>query len=194
MVSKITEKACGYHVRTNRRLALYILFLILKTSDCHLFRFSGAEANKSCIFPFQFGDKKYYGCLPWTGQVFIIFMIFRIISFDYYDIQTWCPTEVDKDGIFQGEPIDFYDPWGNCGPDCPTHEETLSWTTDETFKMTVQYGNAVLSSGLKLYGILLVGSFICGLMIILVTATGKITVQPKFSIIYIHINSSNDEF
>ena len=194
MVSKITETACGSHVRTNRRLALYILFLILKTSDCHLFRFSGAEANKSCIFPFQFGDKKYYGCLPKAEQVFIIFMIFRIISFDYYDIQTWCATQVDKDGIFQGEPIDFYDPWGNCGPDCPTHEETLSWTTDETFKMTVQYDKTALFGGLKLYGILLACIFIIGLMIILVPAMGNITVQPKFSIISININSSNDEF
>ena len=80
---------------------------------------------------------------------------------------------MDKDGIFQGDPIDFYDPWGVCGPDCPRHEETLSWTTDQTFKMTVQYGNVVLLSGLELYGILLVSTFIIGLMIILVPAMGK---------------------
>ena len=73
MVSKITETACGSHVRTNRRLALYILFLILKTSDYHLFRFSGAEANKSCIFPFQFGDRKYYGCVKQHENVLILF-------------------------------------------------------------------------------------------------------------------------
>ena len=48
--------------------------------------------------------------------------------------------------------------------------------------MTFQYGNAVLLSVLKLYGILLAGSFICGLMTILVPALGKITVQTVFTI------------
>ena len=54
------------------------------------------------------------------------------------------------------------------------HEDTFTWKKDATFKMTVQYGNAVLFSGLKLYGILLVGICIIGLMIILVVAIGKI--------------------
>ena len=74
------------------------------------------------------------------------------------------------------------------------HEDTLTWTKDVTFKMTVQYGNAVLVNGLKLYGILLVGISIIGLMIILVLAMGKITVQQKFTIINLNINSSHDEY
>ena len=99
MVSKITETACGYHVRTNRRLALYILFLILKTSDYHLFRFSGAEANKSCIFPFQFGYKKYYGCLPRAEQVFIISIIFLLIIMIFRPgaLHRWIKMESSKD-------------------------------------------------------------------------------------------------
>ena len=58
--------------------------------------------------------------------------------------------------------------------------------------MTVQYGNAVLVNGLKLYGILLVGILIIGLMIILVVAMGKIA--QKFTLIHININSSHDEY
>ena len=72
------------------------------------------------------------------------------------------------------------------------HEDTFTWKKDATFKMTVQYGNAVLFSGLKMYGILLVGIFTIGLIIILVPSMGKITVQPKITIINININSSHD--
>ena len=57
------------------------------------------------------------------------------------------------------------------------HEDTLTWTTDKTVKMTLQYNNPVLFSGLELYGILLAGIFICGLMIVLVPVLGKILVQ-----------------
>ena len=64
--------------------------------------------------------------------------------------------------------------WGWCGPDCAMHNESITWTKDVTFKITVQYGNAVLFNGLKLFGILLVGICIIGLMIILVVAMGKI--------------------
>ena len=74
------------------------------------------------------------------------------------------------------------------------HNDTMTWTKDVTFKMTVQYGNAVLVNGLKLYGILLVSIFIIGLMIILVLAMGKIAVQQKFTIINININSSHEEY
>ena len=84
---------------------------------------------------------------------------------------------MDKDGIFQEDRWSSNEQWGYCGPDCPTHEETVTWTTDETFKMTLQYNNSVLFSGLELYGILLAGIFICGLMIVLVPVLGKITVQ-----------------
>ena len=74
----------------------------------------------------------------------------------------WCPTEVDKDGIFQGDPSNWEDSWGYCDVDtrhrtrdCPTHEETLSWRKDETIKMTLQFYNPALWAGLELYGILL---------------------------------------
>ena len=57
----------------------------------------------------------------------------------------------------------------------------MTWTKDVMFKMPIQYGNAVLVNGLKLYGILLVDISIIGLMIILVPAMGKITVLPVFN-------------
>ena len=63
--------------------------------------------------------------------------------------------------------------WGWCGPDCAMHNESITWTKDVTFKITVQYDNALLFNGLKLYGILLLGICIIGLMIILVVAIGK---------------------
>ena len=74
------------------------------------------------------------------------------------------------------------------------HEDTFSWKKDVTFMLTIQYGNAVLVNGLKLYGILLIGISIIGLMIILVPSLGKIAVQQKFTIINININSSHDEY
>ena len=49
----------------------------------------------------------------------------------------------------------------------------MSWGKDETFKITLLYDQTVLFSGLELYGILLAGISICGLMIILVPAMGK---------------------
>ena len=188
MVSKITETACGYHVRTNRRLALYILFLILKTSDYHLFRFSGAEANKSCIFPFQFGYKKYYGCLPRAEQVFI-YNIYNMFI-DYNELQTWCATEVDKDGIFQGDPGVWEDPWGFCGPDCPTHEETLTWRKDETVKVTLHYYNPLLWTGLKFYGILSSCLLLYSLILTAVlSAIGTIIVIISYNCFHFFIQS-----
>ena len=89
-----------------------------------------------------------------------------------------CSTKTDENGFH----VDQEGNVGNCGPDCPTHEETLTWTTDETFKMTLQYDNTLLKEGIELYGILLAGISICGLMIILVPVMGKITVQTIFTI------------
>ena len=54
------------------------------------------------------------------------------------------------------------------------NNETITWMKDDTFILTIQYSNAVLFNGLKLFGILLVGICITGLMIILVVAMGKI--------------------
>ena len=102
-----------------------------------------------------------------------------------YDLQTWCAKEVDKDGIFQGTPEDWDDPWGFCDPDCPTHEETLTWNTDTTVKMTLTYDNSILFIGLMLYGYLLAGIFTCGLLIVLVPAIGKTTAQMLFHYNYL---------
>ena len=107
------------------------------------------------MFPFQFQDKKYYGCLSIPNYENVITV------FNY-----WCATEVDKDGVTGVT-------WGFCDPDCPTHEETLTWNTDTTVKMTLTYDNSILFIGLMLYGYLLAGIFTCGLLIVLVPAIGK---------------------
>ena len=86
-----------------------------------------------------------------------------------YDLQTWCATEVDQDGIFQGDPGDGDDPWGFCGPDCPTHEETLTWSKDETVKVTLTYSNPALRIGLELYGAILLWIFVLGLILTIFT-------------------------
>ena len=102
------------------------------------------------------------------------------------DFQRWCPTEVDQDGIFQGDPNNGNDPWGYCWhtsldtphiPDCPTHEETLTWRKDETVKMTLQYNNPALWTGLEWYGILLTCFLLYSLILTaLISAIGKIII------------------
>ena len=94
------------------------------------------------------------------------------------DLQTWCATEVDKVGIFHGNPINWYDFWGFCGPDCLTHEETMTWKKDETVKVTLQYNNPAFLAGLELYGIIL--PWISFLGLILTTGlpmTGRVPSQ-----------------
>ena len=81
------------------------------------------------------------------------------------NLQTWCATEVDKDGIFQGKPSDWDSTWGYCSPDCPEHEETLTWRKDETAKVTLQYSNSALWVGLELYGSILPWIFLLGLVL-----------------------------
>ena len=108
------------------------------------------------------------------------------IPINNYDLQTWCATEVDQDGIFQGNPYNFEKPkWGFCGPDCPAHEETLTWSTDTTVKMTLTYDNTILLIGLMLYGYLLACILTCGLVIVLVPAIGKTTAQMLFHYNYL---------
>ena len=80
---------------------------------------------------------------------------------------------MDENGIFQGDRMNFNDPWGFCGPECATHQETQIWNADETFKMSLQYDHRVLLLGLELFGILLAGILISGLIIVLVPAIGK---------------------
>ena len=114
-------------------------------------------------------------------------MILKKLLFYFYpffSVQSECGTADVLDDIN----------WGFCGPECAMHNETITWTKDVTFMLTVQYENTFLVNGLKLYGILLVGISITGLMIILVLAMGKIAVQQKFTIINININSSHDEY
>ena len=87
--------------------------------------------------------------------------------------QSWCATEVE-DGIFQGNQNNFDDPWSYCHPLCPTHEETLTWRKDETVKMTLQYNNPALWTGLEWYGILLTCFLLYSLILTaLISAIGK---------------------
>ena len=65
---------------------------------------------------------------------------------------------------------------GYCGSDCPTHDEVLAqaWKTDETLKMTLQYNNAALRTGLELYGILLTSFLLYSLILTaLISAIGN---------------------
>ena len=110
------------------------------------------------------------------------------IPINNYDLQNWCATEVDQDGIFRGFDHLMYEPgepWGICGPDCPIHEETMTWHTDRTFKMTLTYDYTILFIGLMLYGYLLAGILTCGLVIVLVPAIGKTTAQMLFHYNYL---------
>ena len=98
------------------------------------------------------------------------------------DLQTWCATDVDKVGIFHGNPMNWYDFWGFCGPDCLTHEETMTWKKDETVKVTLQYNNPAFWAGLELYGIILPWIVFIGLILtIILPITGKV-MQPGFTI------------
>ena len=125
------------------------------------FIFSGPQTNKSCVFPALVwrsnGDKEtYYGCINNNeGE------------------KPWCSTKVEN-----GQHIAGQGNWGNCGPDCPTQEESLkpqfTWTKDDTFRMTLQYHNPVLWAGLEWYCILLACLLLYSLILTaLLSATGK---------------------
>ena len=111
------------------------------------------EGNKSCIFPFIYDGNTYYGCRVYGGLPL-------------------CSTKVDENGFHVREP-------GNvnaCDPNCLTQEEAMKrrkWKKEKTFKMTLQYNNSALWTGLELYGILLTYSLI---LTVLVTAIGKMIV------------------
>ena len=95
------------------------------------------------------------------------------------DLQTWCVTEVG---------------WGWCDPDCPTHEETLTWRKDETAKVTLQYSNSALWVGLELYGSILPWIFLLGLVLAtLPPILGKVIVQSQFHIMFPSFNSSHED-
>ena len=79
------------------------------------------------------------------------------------------------------------DPWGYCGPDCPTHEETMTWRKDKMIKMTLHYHDHTtdaLWAGLNWYaGSLLVVSFYGLLFTTIMPILGKVMVQSVFPII-----------
>ena len=84
---------------------------------------------------------------------------------------------MDTDGIFQGHPEDPKDPWGICGPDCPTDEETKTWSKDDTVKVTLHYYNPALWVGLQVYGSILLWIFVLGLILTtLMPLLGKVIV------------------
>ena len=82
-----------------------------------------------------------------------------------FTVQPWCST-VD---VYYGWQ------WGWCGPDCVMHEDTMSWRKDEMMmaKVALQYSNSALWVGLDLYGSLLLGIFILGLILTTVPILGK---------------------
>ena len=122
---------------------------------CLAFDFSGLQTNKSCVFPFKRYGVTYYGCAVRSS------------------LPPWCSTEVDENGVHVGQSS-----WGECGPDCPTQKEILkklTWTKDETFKMTLQYSNEALWTGLELYGILSASFLLYGFILtFLILAISKI--------------------
>ena len=71
-----------------------------------------------------------------------------------------------------------------CGPDCVLHEDTFGWRKDKTVKMIVQYNyNPALWAGLELYGIILPWIVFIGLILtVILPITGKVTMQPGFTI------------
>ena len=83
--------------------------------------------------------------------------------------------------------------YGYCPPDCLTHNEAMrnNWKTDETFKMTLQYDNSILLTGLQFYVKLFFGILSFSLILTTVlTSIGKIMVQLHFTINVICIDSS----
>ena len=100
--------------------------------------------------------------------------------------EKFCATEVDGDRATS---------LGVCGPNCRTHKEAMSyiWKTDDRFKMTLQYDNPALLTGLQLHVKLLFGILIVGLILTtLLPAIGQIMVQSQFYMIS-PFNSSHDD-
>ena len=95
---------------------------------------------------------------------------------------------MDKDGILTDEEWNSWTgTWGFCDPDCPTHEETLTWRKDKTIKMTLHYHDHTtdaLWAGLNWYlWSLLVVSFYGLLFTTIMPILGIVMVQSVFPII-----------
>ena len=133
-------------------------FSLVESQGNETFSIEESQGNKSCIFPFIYDGNTYYGC--WVYG---------------YGGLPWCSTEVDENGVH----VDTKEQenLNACDPDCMTQEEAMKsqvkWKKEKTFKMTLQYNNSALWTGLELYGILLTYSLI---LTVLVTAIGKMIV------------------
>ena len=91
--------------------------------------------NISCVFPFSFWNADYYGCSD-----------------------GYCATKVDEHG-------DLLEA-GVCGSECSSNEETRIWKKANTLKLTLQSDNySVIEIWIKVYGFLLTGIFIIGLIL-----------------------------
>ena len=119
--------------------------------------------------------------------------MFTCLRLNYHnDIQFWCATDVDQDGIVKRSGANKWSSstWGWCSSDCPIHEQNwrkeVTWTKDETVKMTLQYYNPVLWAGLEFYGFLLACLLLYSLILTaLISATGTITVTISYNCSYL---------
>ena len=100
----------------------------------------------------------YYGCVIDPESLKVEIYLSRISLILNTNIQPWCSTELDHNGIGLK--------WANCGPDCPMHHSALkTFTTDDTLVVTYHYNQNEIMMTLKLYGIMAVSLLLIGLMI-----------------------------
>ena len=74
------------------------LFLVCKTSET-----SSNQANKECIFPFNYVGQTYTECT----------------TVDYHT--RWCATKVDRSGTYVRKQ------WGECGSNCQKCDSKLTF-------------------------------------------------------------------
>ena len=132
--------------------------------------------NNSCVFPFMFMNTKQYGCfsegfIEVGGRLLELKVYFKVgcyakLFYFEYLIQ-FCAFKLDENG----NALEF----DICGPECLSHEQTMIWKMAETLKMTLQFDNSVIKIGMKVYGFLMTGIFIIGLILtIVLPATSKV--------------------
>ena len=76
---------------------MLLIYVFLDKNRC--VTISGADPNKTCIFPFKFDGIKYSTCIRIEG----------------FNNDPFCSTMVDDAGIH----ISGQGKWGNCGQNCP---------------------------------------------------------------------------